>query len=92
VWFVYFAANTCSCPNGTATVATAGGDMTTLCEMDGNTDCSACDEGYAMSDTAATGAQTCAGMFGVSPALLVLAIVVLLICLFRTTTINSNDY
>ena len=51
-------ANTCTCPNGTPTVA-AGTDGT-LCDTDNQVDCSACGTGYTISDTAAAGsAQTC---------------------------------
>ena len=52
-------ANTCTCTDGTATVATGSGG--TLCESTGNEDCSACNGGYVMNATAGTGAQTCVG-------------------------------
>jgi hypothetical protein len=51
---------TCSCPNGTPAVAS--GSDGTVCEGDGDVDCSACDAGYTISDTAASGSlQTCDG-------------------------------
>ena len=50
-------ANTCTCTNGTATVATGSG--ATLCDIAGE-DCSTCTDGYAISSTAAAaGLQTC---------------------------------
>jgi len=50
-------ANTCSCPNGKATVATGGGS--TLCETNNEVDCSECNQGYTISATADSGSQTC---------------------------------
>ena len=50
--------NTCTCPNGTPTVT--GGIGSTLCDTNGQIDCSACDTGYTISATAALGsAQNC---------------------------------
>jgi hypothetical protein len=50
----------CTCPNGTPTVATGdGGSGSTLCEANANVDCSACDAGYHLSQTAGVGTQTC---------------------------------
>ena len=54
----------CTCPNGTATVSDGTGG--TLCEADGNVDCSACDTGYTISAPAGTGLQTCANNSGAS--------------------------
>ena len=51
------AANTCTCPYGTTTVASGSGG--TLCEADSTTDCSACRAGYTLSASAGTGSQTC---------------------------------
>jgi hypothetical protein len=52
------AANVCTCPNGTPTVA--NGSAATLCENDGNVDCSACNPGYMFSSAVAgNGSQTC---------------------------------
>ena len=52
--------NTCTCPNGTPTVAT-GTTAGTLCDVAG-VDCSTCDTGYTISATAAAaGSQTCLG-------------------------------
>ena len=39
---------TCTCPNGTPTVAAGSGG--TLCATNGDVDCSACDAGYTISD------------------------------------------
>jgi hypothetical protein len=50
-------AKACVCPNGIATVA--AGENGTLCERDGETDCSSCDGGYHLSAPAALGAQIC---------------------------------
>ena len=51
--------NNCTCSNGTPTVATGSGG--TLCGVDGQEDCSACNPGYAISALPAAGsAQTCA--------------------------------
>ena len=55
-------ANTCTCSNGTPAVATAGTDLTTLCETTGTADCSACNAGYNLDAAAASGVQTCVGM------------------------------
>ena len=49
--------NTCTCPNGTPTVS--GGSGATLCEAQGNEDCSACGLGYTISAAAGLGLQTC---------------------------------
>ena len=49
--------NTCTCPNGTPTVS--GGSGATLCEAQGNVDCSACGTGYTISATAGLGLQMC---------------------------------
>ena len=49
----------CGCDFGTETTATGTGG--TLCELHEREDCSACDDGYYISATAATGAQTCTG-------------------------------
>jgi hypothetical protein len=50
----------CTCSNGTPT--TAMGTAGTLCDTDGQEDCSACAGGYHLSGTAAEGtATTCAG-------------------------------
>ena len=51
------AANTCSCPNGIATVAT--GSEGTLCEINNAVDCSSCSSGYSLNATAGAGAQVC---------------------------------
>eukprot|EP01047_Picozoa_sp_COSAG01_P048569 COSAG01_NODE_4743_length_4771_cov_36.935360_1_plen_249_part_10 len=50
-------ANVCTCPNGTPTTASGSGG--TLCESNGNVDCSACSTGYTISAAAGAGAQTC---------------------------------
>ena len=53
-------ANTCTCSNGTPTVAT--GTDGTICDTNNQEDCSACGAGYTITDTAASGsAQTCTG-------------------------------
>ena len=49
--------NTCTCPDGTPAIS--GGDGATLCEAEGNVDCSACGVGYTISATAGLGLQTC---------------------------------
>ena len=49
--------NTCTCPGGTPTID--GGSGGTLCEADKSVDCSACDTGYTISETAGLGLQTC---------------------------------
>ena len=50
-------ANTCTCPNGTPTIATGSG--ASLCDT-ATVDCSVCDAGYTISATAVSGsAQTC---------------------------------
>jgi hypothetical protein len=49
--------NACTCPNGTPTIASGTGG--TLCESNGNVDCSACNTGYTISAAAGAGAQTC---------------------------------
>ena len=55
--YVTCVANTCTCPNGTPTVATGSGS--TLCDT-ATVDCSVCNVGYKISATAASGsAQTC---------------------------------
>jgi len=53
---------TCSCPNGTPTLATGSGS--TLCEANGNVDCSACASGYVLSAPAGSGTQTCGTIAG----------------------------
>lgn len=50
-------ANVCSCSNGKPTVATGSGS--TLCEKDGDKDCSECNDGWALDAEAGTGTQTC---------------------------------
>jgi uncharacterized Zn-finger protein len=51
-------ANTCTCPNGTPTVAT--GSAGTLCESNGDVDCSICGTSYSLSIAAAAGTlSTC---------------------------------
>ena len=62
LWLTAFATveggNTCTCPNGTPTVASGSG--ATLCDTNNQIDCSLCDEKYTLSDTAAAGSsQTC---------------------------------
>ena len=50
-------ANTCTCPNGTPTIATGSG--ATICDT-ATLDCSACKAGYHLSEPAVSGsAQTC---------------------------------
>ena len=54
--------NVCSCPFGTATVATGVG--ATLCEAHGAVDCSNCTSvGYVLNATAGPGQQTCVGTY-----------------------------
>ena len=54
------AANSCTCNGGTETVYSGSGG--TLCDTNGQEDCSACDTGYTISETAQAGsAQTCVG-------------------------------
>ena len=49
--------NSTTSPNGTPTKSAGSGG--TLCETDGNIDCSGCSTGYTISTTAALGLQTC---------------------------------
>jgi hypothetical protein len=48
---------TCTCPHGTAVVATGSG--TSLCSACGVHACSACEDGYHLSEPAGEGPQTC---------------------------------
>jgi hypothetical protein len=52
-------ANACTCTNGTPTIAT--GTAGTLCDTNGQEDCSACAGGYHLSDTAPAGTATTCG-------------------------------
>ncbi len=52
--------NTCTCPNGIATVASGSGG--TLCEAHGSVDCSSCTSmGYLLNASAGPGQQMCQG-------------------------------
>lgn len=52
--------NTCTCAGGTPTVASVyGGSDDTLCDTNGQEDCSACGKGYVLSAAAGAGPQTC---------------------------------
>jgi hypothetical protein len=50
--------NVCTCPKGTPTKATGSRFNHTLCEVDGEEDCSACSQGYKVSVTTGTKATS----------------------------------
>lgn len=49
----------CTCPNGNATVPDGNADDGTLCESNGDVDCSSCGTGFHLSAAAGPGTQTC---------------------------------